>query len=111
MINGFHMNPLWYLLTLPLIPAFFILRRNIDNAENKKNAILIFEIVTIYLPIILICLSIVLYINNIIGSIDMTSLIIILLLGIGANPLISITIFLNIILIPLAMGLSYTSHK
>ncbi len=105
------MNPLWYLATIPLIPAYFVLSKNISEAEHKERAILIFEIVTIYLPIILMCLSIFFYINNIIGFIDMILLIIILISSLGLTPIVIYTIFLPLLLIPIAIFLSYSSQK
>ena len=94
MINGFHMNPLWYLATLPICAVSIFSMLMID-----------FLIIGIIASIIVLTLLVFLYINNIIGLLDMIFLGFICLLGI--NPGFSYTIWLNIILIPLAIGLSY----
>ncbi len=96
MINRFHINPWWYLATIPfgisLIGAMFA-------GLYKYNLII---------PIIIIslCILFFLYITNIIGLLDMIFLFIIIFNFIS----IELSIF-NIILIPFAMGLSFAFRK
>ena len=98
MINKFHMNPLWFLTTIPLGVAVF---KSYKLFVNSNNWILS----TLIVYIALLCVLFFMYINNIIGLVDMIFLFFIMCSF--ANPMVPYTIYLNLILIPLAIGLSY----
>ncbi len=104
MINSFHMNPLLYLLVIPICGAIYVLYTSIIGKPLET-----FVLYNIIILIILLLLLFYLYINNLIGLPDLIMLILIFLMI--NNPLAGTTMFLNIILIPLAIGLSLIFRK
>ncbi len=102
-MTGFKINPLWYLTTIPigisLIGAGFVGL----YGDNQMILILIFYI-------ILLCGLVFLYINGIIGLLDMIFLFIIIFCYL--NPITATSMmFLPILLIPLIMAISYSTQK
>ncbi len=105
MINSFHMNPWLYLLTIPICIALIKLNLFIIE-KNNLNKILLFEIIIL---LILFLLLFYLYNNNVIGIYDL--ILLILIFGCVISPILEITVFLNIILIPSALILSFIYRK
>ena len=105
-MQEFIMNPLLYLATFPVgITAtiiFFFL------TISKINIGLLF-ISALVLNIILLCVFLFLYINKIIGLVDVIFLFFLSLIFI--SPVGYITGGISLVLIPLAMFLSYQFNK
>ncbi len=102
MINSFHMNPWLYLLTIPIC-AVIILSQMFGNTDALYTRMIISSVVILSLLLLL-------YMTNIIGLYDLLMLLVIFFIIIYPGIFI-FTMYFNIILIPLAIGLSLHFRK
>ena len=93
-----------FLLTIPILAVLIYLLIILLNKTNI-NGFLLLGIINL----IIILLLGYLYINNIIGLPDFILLSLIFLFGL--NPMLDLTVFLNILLIPLAIVLSFNNKN